>query len=195
MVSFDALRAANIGALAYICRPKVKPAELQALFPLNNSTENLANTAYTIASSSFIDGVFSNTKAGASVSGVYELGSVWTVDFYTKWVVAQTLCTLNTRVLQLGTFSGIPRYIWNNSDIANGLEKNSWHHIAFTCDGTSICAYFDGTRKSTITATSSSISFSTGTNGIQNLRVVSKCLTTDSTFPVPSDLYTGFEPL
>ena len=199
MPNFDALRTASMGALSYICRPIEKPAELQALFPLDNSTENLAGTSAGIIAGDYVTGCFNGTKAGSNVSGLYALGSSWTIDFVTQYEAASVhIVNFNSCSLYVGTSSGTPTYFLNKSGwitISGPVTVHSWHHIAVTCDGSSIYVYFDGVRTTTQTVTTNSATLSTSTNPISNFRIVSKCLTTGSTFPVPSGLYTGYEAL
>lgn len=199
MPNFDALRAASMGALSYICRPIEKPSELQALFPLDNSTVNLAGTSVGITVGSYVTGCFNDTKAGSNVSGFYSLGSAWTIDFLTQYEASSVyIVNFGSCSLYVGTSAGTPMYFLNKNSwiaISGAVAIHSWHHIAVTCDGSSIYVYFDGFRATTQTVTTNNATVGSSNNPISNFRIVSKCLTTGSTFPVPSDLYTGFEPL
>ena len=168
---------------------------ISALFPLNNSTENLADTAPTISASSYSDGPFTGTKAGKSAAGVYNLGSVWTVDFYVTWTATgAAVASFGTHYLTTSTFSSVPCWNWDGSARLN-QTANAWYHMAFTCDGSKIRMYFNGELYKTTDDVVSNLTIASGGNYMSNIRILSKCLTTASSFPIPTDLYTGYESL
>ena len=69
MPNFDALRSAIIGPLAYICRPKEKPADLLCCFPLNDSALDVSRYGVLLPSTPTFYNEGPLGKA-ASISGV-----------------------------------------------------------------------------------------------------------------------------
>lgn len=197
MANFDALRSAIIGPLEYICRPKVKPETLVALFPLNGSNTNLGLGSATATVASYIGGPFTDSQGGQTVQSLIPVGDAWSLDFYSYIGAYNINITTAGKAIRVANTPGqqIFYYTYNGSAISGNLPYHSWSHLAVTCDGTSLRAYYNGNLGATVTGTASAITISSGGCGVANLRVVNKCISTGSTFPVPSNFYTGYEAL
>lgn len=209
MPNFDSLRSAIIGPLEYICRPKEKPAELLALYPFDNSLNDISNFARVLSTSDYVftnDGPFGYCIS-ANGSVIHTETTQFTIDFFGNFIANPTsnyAFRPNCRTNQAGGLYGI-----NNGqkyDVLCQLNTNQWFctgydvfaHYAVTYNGTTLTGYANGVKQFAENKTmnkQSIIQLYKGAIKISNLRVLGICLTTGSTFPVPTDFYTGFEPI
>lgn len=207
MVSFDALRAAILGPLAYIGIPKKKPDELLALYPFDGDLIDISNYGRTFASSDYTftnDGPFGKCLSAFTGTVVHDAVTKWSVDFYGYFVLAGsggTTVKFSAGTTQYGLY-GV-----NNDVICQLTSTNTWFtsglnsfvHYALTYDGSDLRGYTNGVRAF---KTSASLNVQSTINFVKknyiklsNLRVVGKVLGTDTAFPVPTDFYTGYEAL
>ncbi|MBR0193357.1 MAG: hypothetical protein IJQ31_14955 [Thermoguttaceae bacterium] len=206
MPNFDALRASNIGALSYICRPKVKPAELLALYPFDGDLNDISNYGRTCSTSDYSftnDGPFGKCL---SFNGtvIHDASTAWSIDFFGQFLISGS----GVKVLNFSSSTqSAGLYGVNNDVICQITNTNLWFntgvgafaHYALTYDGSVISGYANGVRKfqdtKALNAQTTISCIRKAYLKISNLRVVGKCLTTGTTFPVPTGFYTGFEDL
>ena len=208
MVSFDALRTGDAGPIAFICRPKVKPAELLALFPFNGDLNDLSDYGRTCSTSnaSFSDAGPLGKCVAFTGSILHTQSSQWSIDFFANFTMANVQqmnfnCSVDSS--GNGLWGGNSNHVWcaigGGSAVDTTAVTGSFCHFAFTYNGSTFSTYINGVRKSQKSVTLNAQTLITSVNKttlqLSNLRVVGKCLTAGSTFPVPTNFYTGYEAL
>lgn len=209
MATFDALRTAVLGPLAFLAREIVKPDALLACFPLTTNILDVSKYGKIFAPSatpSFVEGGPFGSYASIRGSFAHELAGQWSIDFYANF----------------GSGSG-NGYIQPSSSTNYGIQGTSnemkalcqiaptnysfapastgtWTHFAITYDGTTLKGYTNGNISFSATVTlksqtSVTIGYGSSITQLCNLRVVGKVLGNGTTYPVPSTPYTGYEPL
>ena len=205
MPNFDALRTSTLGALSYICRPKVKPEDLYALYTFDNTLSDLSDHHRDIVASNIS---FENhgiwTMAQASTAASISIGSLasYTVDFF---VYVKSLNTVNIfessawaiRGLYGNTLKFVTMPSLGQIYAINSMSQDTTHHIAVSQQSGTLYMWIDGGFIGSSNASYNPMSLAglTAYGAIANLRIVSKCLQTSGTFPVPSTYYTGYEVL
>ena len=83
MPNFDALRSAIIGPLSFLCRPKVMPAEVQGIWTLNDTLDDISPNHRNLSNAvTYEDGYFAGTKsAKLNASALGFSLSDFTLDF------------------------------------------------------------------------------------------------------------------
>ena len=216
MPNFDALRAGVVGPLAYMCKPEI-PADLLALFPMDGSMNDLSRYGRTMSITTTptytTDGPLGKCAAFKG-SFTHNQTTPFTIDFFANFPNSGAgngnffpNCSLfgsagnNGGGIYGTTVAGHSAEFLlqiTGSNLWLGGSAGTFSHFALTYDGTTLCAYIDGVRTQAVTVTlnpQSTIHLVAGNTKYCNLRVVGKCLASGSTFPVPSDFYTGFEPI
>lgn len=224
MPNFDALRSAIIGPLGYICRPKVKPSELLACYPLNGTKADISNylrgdvyanqsTAYDNTSTP--PSLKSSTAATTwnFYTAPLNLAQPWSFEF---WIdgAQNTIVSLGLdfkiRAMSgdYGAYVGFE--IWSGtSRLARStamylnVATPSWEHHAFAYNGTTLYYYFNGVAKYSYTTAPSGTqeaciiaeNNTTYTKAVANARFVQKFVGTTSQYPVTATPFTGYEAL
>lgn len=208
MANFDALRPAVLGPLAFLAREIVKPDALLACFPLTTNILDVSKYGKIFAPSatpSFVEGGPFGSYASIRGSFAHELAGQWSIDFYANFGIGssagyiQPSSSKNYGIMGANADLKAICQITPTNQYFAPLSTNVWTHFAITYDGTTFRGYTNGNASFSTTATlnaqtSVTIGYGSVTN-VCNLRVVGKVLGTDTTFPVPSNLYTGYEPL
>lgn len=215
MPNFDALRTGNLGALSYICRPKLAPELLYGCWPLGSNDltdKSRYGGSAVISNASWSDsyGLMACTGTGMTFGSGRALDT--TSDFSIEFMVAGTSSLSSARrSFTIGNYGiSLSRengnlFIdikYNNGDKTwNGFSLNTLTHIAMVRRESSFRFYVQGSLFSTQTSDIGISSFSslsrTDCAGLYicNVRFVQKALGTSSYYPVPSTLYTGYETL
>jgi len=220
MVSFDALRSSHVGAMSYLCKNIVKPVKLFGCWPLAggsisdvsryNGGNNLGTVQYTTTSDYGFPIITSGkTTYSFNLGTSLALQNPWSVEAFIKFTESRSdgdaLSFGPVIIKSCNTDWGTGMVLSVNETNVNtlipltGLLK----HVAVTYDSNSVRLYVNGSKLLEQTATlSSSASVVTylgvgwgNVQGMSNLRICQKLIGTSTTYPVPSGLYTGFEPL
>ena len=217
MPNFDALRTASLGALSYICRPKeLKPC---FLFQLTSSLDCIAGSGSASGTGNmrYLSSVkpwpqlymINSTGYGCpylSVSTTEEAGKEWSREFMCNWIEnASTLAVSFANIEFARSKTSFVRYSINGTS-ATPSESHTYSatsHIALVYKGGTLRIFDGGTLVDVRTASLPNnpklmaIQNETSNAGVlvSNLRLVPVALGTDTTYPVPTALYTGQEPL
>lgn len=200
MPNFDALRSAIIGPLAYMARPQ-KPAALYALYPFKDSLKDLSIYQRDISASVTYqtNGIW-DMEVGSFTINIGNL-SEYTIDFFIclkHGTDTATFLTSQEWNLYLNGWSGFKvtnqggGVIWN---VTAGM--GTILHIAIAQKDGVLYGWINGTYKGSYGSSLQALTALNLTNkgAFCNMRIVSKCLQTSGTFPVPATYYTGYEPL
>lgn len=205
MPNFDALRTGNLGPLAYLGRKIVIPSEVQGIWTLNGTLNDLSTYERHMAGSvTYTDGDFSGTqgaKVNATVTGIS------LADFTLDWLeyrnndyFYQSVTLGDYNLYTDSTGSTTYRLREGTTNKYQGINRDTWFHYAVVRSGSTLCWYVNGSRVYTGTTSETAITALTFAcygkkDVLSNVRLLSTALTTGLTFPTPSGLYTGYEPL
>lgn len=224
MPNFDALRAANLGALAYICRPKVKPSELLACYPLDGSRADISNYAcgdvYSSQSASFASSYTPQALVAGTAANTWNLyvhdlnlAQPWSFEMWLDGATSTSVAfglSYNIRAYSGGYGKNIKFDVWSgstslyfNEAMYSSVVTPVWEHHAFAYNGTTLYYYYNGVCGMALnTALSGTQGLcvvtennTTYTKAISNARFVQKCLGTSTQYPVTSTPFTGYEAL
>lgn len=219
MANFDALRSAIIGPLEYICRPKeIKPCFLfQLTANLNatvgNATATGNGTVKFIKVGTLLPSwnqlyMINNGDYGCpylSVSTTETVGNEWTMEFMYAWPESASTVSASFAGVEFArTKTAFVRYSVNGTSITPGAHTYSASsHLAFVYNNGTLRVFENGTlldsRSVSLTNNPQSLAIQDETGGagvlVSNLRLVPVALGTDTTYPVPTALYTGYEAL
>lgn len=224
MANFDALRSALIPPLAYICRPKVKPSELLACYPLNGALTDISNYAcgdvYSSQSASFSSSYTPQALVAGTAANTWNLyvhdlnlAQPWSFEMWLDGATSTSVAfglqyNIRSYVGDYGKNQGLA--VWSGSSrlaLATTMYASTvtpvWEHHAFAYNGTTLYYYYNGYCGMTL---ATSLSGTQGlcvvtenntayTKAISNARFVQKCLGTSTQYPVTSTPFTGYEAL
>lgn len=214
MPNFDALRTGNLGPLAYLCKPQ-PPAELLGCWPLTSTTDKADVSTYGHA---YVGALSAATQTNALAKVIpatnqpfqfeLDLGQPWSVDFIMG--ISNGSGKGSETGISIGAFNSYLKSTHNQGAHTDNISYNgtilatgsaslpaTGSHVAFSYDGTTVRRFINGTLNlsATVDMTGKAPGLSVFVNTIWcfgNLRAVQKCIGTTS-YPVPSDFYTGFE--
>lgn len=207
MPNFDALRTSTLGALSYICRPKVKPAELLLLAPLQSDALDISrynNTILWTSPLTYDTGYMTYTMCHSTGSMTATVDADLTQPFSWECFIFDN--NAKAAIFQVGNLlirgyssgSGPGFYVMKSGA---GVQLyltalTAAYHVAFCNTGSTIYAYVNGTKiGSTNTSGMGNATLSMQNGWFCNARFVKKALGTSTSYPVPATLYTGYEAL
>ena len=213
MANFDVLRSAIIGPMAYICRPK---PPLLGCWPLTSTTDKADVSTYGHNFTGTLSAATQTNSLGKVIPAsnstfpcTLDLGKPWSFDFMVgiNHAAGQShpiLATLGNFMSYLDNEYG-PACAMSFVGTDLGSAKTSivygGVHVGFSYDGSTVRRFVNGilnvSASVSMSGTSSGLSMAFSSGDLQcfgNLRIVQKCLGTDS-YPVPSTFYTGYETL
>lgn len=222
MPNFDALRAGNLGALSYICRPKLPPAELLFCCNFADGVDLSRYGGSVVISGGSKDtttyalpGIKNGPTITMNLGKEFKRDEPWSIDFIMgKSGNQSTQLSIAGLYLQSDASSYSPGGVWVDASrkINRGANENATGMIqwAFRYDGEKVYYYCQGAINgvngsggvwtgtlSASSANSASITApSTGGNGgytIIAARIIQKAIGTSSTYPTTNALYTGYE--
>lgn len=224
MPNTDVIRSAIIGPIEYICRPKEKPAELLACYPLNGSLADISNygcgDVYTSQSTTYdttstppsLQSSTATTKWNFYPTN-FNLAQPWSFEFWIDGAKNTTVSLgLDFKIRAMSgdyaayvgfeIWSGTSRLARSNAMYLN-VATPSWEHHAFAYNGTTLYYYFNGVAKYSYTTALSgnqelctiNESDTSYTKAIANVRFVQKFIGTTSQYPVTATSFTGYEEL
>ena len=200
MTNFDSLRAGATGPLAYMARPQ-KPKELYALYPFKDSLKDLSIYQRDLSASvSYQTNGIWDMEVGSFTINIGNL-SEYTIDFFLCLKNTGDTATFLTSQEWKLTLSG-----WSNFNILNknngsicsvSANANTILHIAIAQKDGVLYSWINGTFKGSYGSGLQALTALNLNNkgAFCNMRIVSKCLQTSGTCPVPGTYYTGYEPL
>lgn len=218
MPNFDALRPAISGPLSYLCKPQ-PPIQLLGCWPLTSTTDKADVSRYGHAYTGSLSAATQTNALAKVVPSTNQpflfdlnLGLPWSVDFFMGLSHGAGLGSETG--ISIGDFNSYLKsdsnqgahtdnISYNGTILATGNAKlpATGAHVAFSYDGTTVRRFINGllNLSATVTMSGTAPGLSIFVNNTSvwcfgNLRSVQKCLGTTS-YPVPSNFYTGFEPL
>ena len=224
-MGFNAITTGTSAAVSYLGKDRKPPEELLGCWPLAggslldvsryNGVNNIATINYTTTDSYGFPTITSNkTLYSFTLGKALRLSDDWSVDAHIKYVetrsegdrltvggvVFRTSHSDYGTVLNL-SYDTLSTYVRPVS--VTGLLRHT--ALRYTSSDNYIRLYLDGEKVLELNANlSSAADCSTITyqgngwghvQGMSNFRVVQKALGSSSSYPTPSSLYTGFEPL
>lgn len=202
MPNFDALRSAVVGPLSYLCKPQ-KPEELLGLWTLQGNLGDLSRydrKLNAMNAPTYSSGGYGLCASMASAVVSIPVSGNFSLEFIGLPV---TSFFIGTYEFRYGNgYGNWWLYVYNgSSQVTNknltegGGTDNLYSHCAMCRIGSTLYFSYNGTVKHSMSFSNDLTSLSITSPAIQNVRLVSKALGTSSSYPVPSNLYTGFEPL
>lgn len=209
MPNFDALRPAVVGPLSYLCKPQ-KPADLLGLWTFQGNLDDLSRYGHNLSSLSS----YSFTTAGYGQAITNAIGAFpcsVAGDFSFEWIISGTpeyyghqgLVVLNWDFRNQYDYGNNALYYYvvgtnTRTYIDNISPYTAMMHVALVRRSTTLYVFINGIKKTTISSASGTlgnISFDCSYQNLQNVRLIGKALGTTTSYPVPSGIYTGYEPL